>query len=223
MFYKSKHDTSATVDKQYRQLYDSVYRALYDSLGLLFRNKLVKNFKESPVSDDIVLAVAYAQLKEAIPILKNDLLSTGKHYINPAVAELALARLGDTLYVNKLVRQHFAYPKTNDAFLKFDYYLSDFKALETIGTQKSISLLSDWLDTTLKALNNHYPNPELFYVSGYVVASIRDLIQNKSFHEGFAKVPNSALLDENSESATAEVIMYVKNWMIANKGKYEFD
>jgi hypothetical protein len=91
-----------------------------------------------------------------------------------------------------------------------------------IGTQESIFLLHEWLDTA-SVYNTSYDGSEIYeYTAGHFVSKIHWLLQNKNFHDGFNNLTKHPYYSIYEGFATKEQIIYTKEWLIKNKGKYEF-
>ena len=66
--------------------FDSTYHFIYDSMAIAYKKDIERKTRENNVYDEVVISAAFAQIKEVIPILKTDLMSTSKHYFNKAAS-----------------------------------------------------------------------------------------------------------------------------------------
>lgn len=224
----AKKDTSKSISKQYLKLHDSLYRVIYDSMANSFKKEIGARIKQSTVPDEIVLSTATCKVTEAIPILKNS-LATGDRKHNKDAVELALAGLGLSEYQELFYKKHELYiqnfrAKKGYVSEHWSNLMSDCNAMELISTQKSTYLLHEWLDTSYTYnANSEGSSINKQYVGGIAVYIILRLVQNKDLHEAFNKLPKSLgfLLPEDG-FVTEEQLLFVKKWLIENKGKYQF-
>ena len=217
-------DEAKRVSAQYSVLYDSIYRKLYDSAALEFRLAKKQELKEASVPDEIVLLASVANLFEAVPILKQD-INADKHYFNSEAAELALAGLGDTSTISKFIANHLVYVKRDEWI--GEEMLKDITALGLlIGTQESFSFLSDWMDTSRYYVRFSEPkfiSPRKLQSAGLMPIILASL-KNKNFIDEYRKLnPSNQPIDYYDDNhVTKEHVLFVKNWLISNKGRYEF-
>jgi hypothetical protein len=218
-------DTIFKVARESHGYFDSALHYVYDSMGLDFKKKFEKQLREAPIPTEIVLTAAVLKIKEAIPIIKSDLAAT-THYIDTTAAELALAGLGDENLQKKYYKNRFP-----------DYGFNDFINLAyVIGNQESVSKLASYFDTTKFNYYSTEDGPDTshkVFLAEEIVTVIFGLIKNKDFINGYLKQP--LFKDKNGETPSfilntiigsfqsKEQINYVKEWLIANKGKYELD
>lgn len=231
---KSQFDTTLRFSKEYYRIYDSVYQHIYDSMLLNYKKNKELKIKENIVNDKIVIAAGVIKLKKAIPILKNDIASAGKHFFSKEAAEIALAGLGDTLLQRKYIQQHDEYVKqaiTYSGSLRSSGQIlwKDFLTLALIiQTQESISKLADWLDTAITYRGGsgdegeHAPR---YFTGAELIPNILWFIKNKSLKDEYIKLPMKPGYDSYYDyyGITAEQMLFVREWLIKNKGKYEFN
>ncbi len=215
------------VSIKYRVVYDSVYRRMYDSAVNIFKSVKEQEIKEAPVQDEILFFVSLANLKEAIPIIKREMKSGYKPPFDVETAEIALAGLGESEYLAKVLKRHQDYVKRR--IWISEEMVKDATALETIiETQESMALMADWMDTThtyqqASEVRND-PNAVVRYQSAGLVPNLLTVIKNKDFIEGYQKVQptNQPVNYMDDYNVTKEHILFIRNWLLANKGKYEF-
>lgn len=213
MYELAKQDTSKNISKQYLQLHDSLYKTIYDSMANAFKKDIAERIRQSIVPDEIVLSVATANIKEAIPILKQS-LATGDRKHNKATAELALARLGDKELQKKIINECKYNSALNDDDLEREM-IAKLPKLIFIKTQESIFEIHNYMDTTKQSATTSGRNPEYAYCSRFVMPYLLGTLSNKDFINKFIGVDIYTLNDKN-------LVLFVKKWLIKNKGKYEF-
>ncbi len=205
--------------------FDSTLHFVYDSMGLDFKRDFERQLRNTPVPSEILLTAAALKIKEAIPIIKKDLASTF-HFMDTSAAELALAGLGDESLQKKYYKNRIPDGGFND-FINLAY---------VIGNQESISKLVSYFDTTKYNFYSTEDGPDTthrVYLAEDVITVIFGLIKNKDFIDGYLKqslfknkygqTPSYILNTINGAFLTKEQIIYVRNWLIANRGKYELD
>ena len=229
IFSKSRSDTSVTLSGAYHHIYDSVYKSVYQNLAFPYKEGIKKGILEEMVPNEIVMAVAFAQIQEAIPLLKADLISTTKHYFDKNKTELALAKFGDKIYLKQIYKNHYDAIKDTINLKTESAKGNDIYNMFILNTQKSVATIADWIDTSYKikevSRSFHSSRPVKYIFSSYsIVYEVMKIIKNEDFYIGFNKLQGDKYLaDRDFESITAEQLMYIKNWLIKNKGKYELD
>lgn len=209
--------------------YGEKYVQSYDNVTKTFRDILERRIKEWSVEDWDMITIAWLGYKEAIPLLKEQLRradSTGNLSCKEG-AEIALAKLGDSASLQKVLT-------INEERLK--NYLpqnnfSDIAAkLYFIGTQESIFRISRLMDTTKRFASNVEDDKNLngYASSTFLFDQLLRVLDNKSLHSIFANLKKgenaSDVYRENRDGIKpAETIIKVRDWLIANKGKYEIN
>jgi hypothetical protein len=225
---KGIKDTVINLSLNRRIYFDSAFHLVYDSFQIAFKKDIAERIRQSIVPDEIVLATATCKIINAIPVLKNS-LATGDRKHNKNVAELALAGLGEPYFQELFFKEHDLFIKkfkSKEGLVSNHWtnLLFDSKVMEIMSTQKSIYLLHEWLDTSYTYnANSEGTSINKQYVGGSIVYTILRIVQNKDLHEGFNLLPNlyDFLLPQDG-FVTNEQVLFVKNWLIKNKGKYKF-
>jgi hypothetical protein len=223
---KGLKDSVLLYSMKRRIYFDSAYHLLYDSSYKIYKNEIEKQILKTPVREDIVLACAFADIKESKQILIDDINLTKDNKYDKLTAFLALAKLGDTSYQNYFLKKHKEYQKNAISILgdnpTFDI---DFKNLTIIGTQNSVYAISDWLDTAYVFEAKKRKGLDIIttkiYASNYVVFSLYSILQNKEFHDGLKKYAESINIEDDWGSLPVKVILFTKEWLRNNRGKYE--
>jgi hypothetical protein len=164
------------------------------------------------VHESVIKAVALLGYKEAISILKNALKDTVGYFDKPTV-ELALAKLNDKFYLNK-VMQECKYDNTLNDYAWEDDFQLKLKKLMFLESAESIYQLHQWLDTS--KTREISSSGAIGKAAGYALAFLQEAIENEDFKritEGIDVI----------SSATDDVILRAKKWWIANKGKYRIN
>ena len=178
------------------------------------------------VPDEIILNLGTAKIKEAIPLLKNILITNNRSYANLEAVEKALAALGDSMYIKKILKKHKDY--INKEIWQGAYLNDDLFSLHVIlRSQESYYLISDWLDTTRtyrEFSETGDTTTPIRYTSAFIVSGLLSTLKNKDLISGFKNLYQAEIkkIEFDEYSITPKLILYVKNWLIANKGKYEF-
>jgi hypothetical protein len=216
----------------YMQMYfDSVYHYVYDSMATAFKKNIERHIREIMVPDEIVITASMLRVKEAIAIIKAD-LEASRHFIKPDVAELALAGFGDTQLQQKYFKKHKHY-LTNQQEKERD----DFIALAyVIQTQESIALLADWENPSTfryyQLSTTGIDSTRKIYQGGFLMASILGFIKNKDLKEGYIELskkygewgkPTNDPVYYDDQCLSSQQILFVRDWLMANKGKYIYD
>lgn len=220
-------DTSRSLKNDYRFLYDSVYNSVYDSMANEYIKSEEQNIRSSIVKTPDVLLLSAARIKliEAIPLLKQDLVRIEPYY-NRETVEITLAALGDTTYLKKMYAKHTRYVAQKE--WKENDVITDINTMQLINTQESIAQIADWIDTTRKPRRDCVAGCPFVYPSAKWLSAL--FFQDSAFKAGFLKQPMLSGIPGTPDDLyydpsliTKEQIQYVKEWMLANKGKYELD
>lgn len=194
---------------------DTLHDMAIDSVNKLMRLDQIAQMKKNKyffVSENLVLAAGYINLREAIPILRKALLDS-EHY-NTQSIELALSRMGDKTLQEKIIKRCAYKPEINGKEW-VDYYRNIIaRNLIFMSTQESIFKLNEWLDTI--KIYNPLSNGDRYSKSAIVV--IRDLkkiILNPTFQQAMMRFPNSIAGFQDND-----FILFCKSWLIKNKGSY---
>ena len=137
-----------------------------------------------------------------------------------------MAALGDSTYVRKVFERHYEY--NSHPVWMANEVLVDYRALISIRTQESYALVADWIDTSKTFLSyseiENDPDRKTLYFSSGIIPSILTCLKNSNLFEGYKKFnpPNKSINYSADYDVTKEHLVFVKNWLIANKGKYEF-
>jgi hypothetical protein len=192
---------------------DTLYKKTVDSIIKCFKEYHKREFLKNnylAVDASILRTVAYLNLKEAIPIIKKYL-----HSYNLGVAELCLARLGSRELQNKIIKGN----TVNNTLIHDDWlndFESKFKILTFINTRESIYQLHAWIDTTHRFTVSSSGGEG--WAAYRVIAYLKEVIMNPDFQ----------LLTKNIDGlgfcpCSANDVLNVKAWMIANRNKYELN
>ena len=212
-FYRIE-ERSKAVSKGNDSLYKHAKDSIIKKIKLENYNTLLKS-NAFRVNDGIILTVANLYYYEAIPILKKA-LEDSIHY-NKTVTELALARLGNTKFQDKIISQCI-YKNELEGSEWINYYNYIASKLLFIATQESIYKLNEWLDTSKMS---HYrtigsgPDTKNAYD---VIIDLKNVILNRDFQE-----KTEGIGDEAVGQKANEPILYCKEWLIKNKGRYEIN
>jgi hypothetical protein len=196
---------------------DSIFRVSKDSIKNYWINDYKKNMKEyNGLSSDgsIIQAVAYLDLKEAVPLLQKYYPSTDSRLI-----KTALARLGDKVLQKEILKSCLPDTSLNG----WDWIIDLQKKGETlsfIGTQESIFIFSNWLDTTKRYYRSHHSKQKR-NVANQVLLFLKPIILNEDF-QGILKLTFPDVSDlYDCEYDNTFFLLRCKNWLIKNKGKYK--
>jgi hypothetical protein len=197
------------------------YQKIKDSLTSIEISRVKERTKQLRINDFIILLVGWLDMQEAIPVLRSA-LNDGKLYNNELV-RLALARLLVEPYYSEALKKYSSRGtliingiRINDPIRE---YYEKAPKLIYIATQESIFAITDWFNRKEKVSPESHDD-RLFSVAIYPTQSFIYLIDNESFQKNFTKEKRAVFLPS---SITKSDIEFVKKWMLANKGKYEFD
>lgn len=127
---------------------DSLYQVILDSMKMHYSNYDLKNaikYGLFNVPNSILYSVALLYMHEAVPIIRKNL----QHY-NRNVAELCLARLGDTALQAKILRESAYTPGITDGNAWLNELNIKIPRLAFLRHQEGIYEIRNWLDTTVK-------------------------------------------------------------------------
>lgn len=220
------HDTIVNKVGYYAMDFDSLYHAYYDSLKLIYRDEVRAKIGERSIikiPDEIVLSVAIAQIKEAIPTIKEDLNKRIKRFDTNA-SYLALAILGDTFFLSKVYEQHYQRLKRKDLTNEDLHY--DIRTSTYLYTQKSVSLMLDWLDTTFVIKNfSSHPEFEKYeparFVGSRIIPILVRFIKNENFNTEYLKFwQGKPYID--FDDVDERHIQFIRNWIKKQGKKFKF-
>lgn len=210
-----------------RKLYfDSAFHFVYDSIALNYKQLIKHKLLNNKIPDEIILATATAKMYNAIPILMKDITDSSNYRIDFKVAEIALAGLGVKKYQQKFMNlykkyyQHDLKGNFNAVYPFSKTALNGDQIMMIIGTQESVSLLAFGIDTSSAFKIKYNKNSPERIIPADPVNLILWFIKNNSLKAGFQKQPAG---DVYKNEASPEQVLFVKKWLAANKGKYEFD
>ncbi len=189
---------------------DSIYKAIRDSYAIEVKKKLVPEMR---VLDEVVYAVGQMDIKEAIPQLRKALYDT-LHYDIESV-ELALARLGDKELETRILNRYKYNPKLKgqDWVTEFGWAYGKYTY---IASQESYYCYHEWLDTS-KMYNQLDDNYKADVKCAYnVILRMYYWILNEDLHN-YLQINFKFPYETTTNN---ELILYCRNWLIANKGKY---
>lgn len=173
-------------------------------------DSLVNTYKIDP---GLTLLPAKLDLQAALPFLEAALKDT-VHYHRHFV-ELALARLGNKAVGHRLIEQ-----MNNNTALNGGEWLADASKKVTklmfIASQESIAKVAAFLDTSKIRLKTAHGGIVKNAVE--IVWFLSNLIQNKEFqsHANWIEAYNFEQIDD-------KMILYCRDWLLKNKGKYEIN
>jgi len=192
---------------------DSLYRVIYDSLIkknwlYIFQYRVQNGLFNVPNS--ILYSVAMLYMYEAVPIIRKNI----QHY-NRNVAELCLARLGDTALQAKILRENVYTTEVISGIKWIEDFYKQFSKYAFIRSQEGMYQTHNMLDTTV----NISRVSAAFDSGAYeVVRSLKCVIQNPDFQE---LIKNKTEYECDNCSFSGTLIMQVKEWLINNRGKYQ--
>ena len=203
--YKSYREVNAEkISKSKKMPYE---RAL-DSIKATQVNEIRKFVESKPVSNKIVLLVAWLNMKEAIPVLV-DALKKPVHY-NKEVVELSLARLNVEPYHSDCVRRYGGKKRINDDALS-DFFLKAYRLLY-IGSAESINtVIKNWLYRDDK-VQPYADDPLTIPIANYLVFELTDFIVNTDFRENY---PEGFFV--SPASVKKEQLNSIRSWIKQNK------
>jgi hypothetical protein len=214
-FLKMHYDENAKeLAKKKAKGNDSIYTAVYDSFESAIRKKLMPKMF---VLDEVVYSIGQLDMKEAIPMLKKALQDSQHYYIESVV--LALARLGDKQMESKIL-ESLKYDSTLNGNRWLTRYNQVYDQLVYIASQESMFCFHEWLDTSkvYDQVSDYESYPPTTKNAFNVVSAFRyaNLIMNEDF-VAYLKANTKFPLHATTNN---EIILYCKNWLIENKGKY---
>ena len=195
---------------------DSIFKVAKDSIINLRKVDYINEKDYNPINGvdgSILQAVSYLDIKEAVPILRKYFKS-----YNIDLTKLSLARLGDKGYQKEIIMNSMP-----DTSLYEWKWIEDLKnkgaKLSFIGTQESIYAYSHWIDTSKMWHQSHHSQG--VKAANQVLIFLKDIILNEDFQTKFKYTfpERSELYDANYDNI--DILMYCKNWLIKNKGKYK--
>jgi len=190
---------------------DSLYNVILDSLLHRYSSKqLSDNIKYGlfNVRNSILYSVAMLYMYEAVPIIRKNM----QHY-NRDVAELCLARLGDTALQAKILRENVYTPGITNGRAWINNLDVKLARLAFLRHQEGIYEIRNWLDTTI---TYRFIEGKKSWAAYHVIKGLSLIIENKDF---------KALIDDDEMDKSfcpcnGAALMRVKQWLIDNKGKY---
>jgi len=190
---------------------DSLYNVILDSLLHRYSSKqLSDNIKYGlfNVRNSILYSVAMLYMYEAVPIIRKNI----QHY-NRNVAELCLARLGDTALQAKILRENVYTGGNIEGKAWLNNLNQQFPRLAFLRQQEGIYEMRNWLDTTI---TYRFVEGKISWAAYHVIRRLSLIIENKDF---------KALIDDDDMDKSfcpcnGAALMRVKQWLIDNKGKY---
>jgi hypothetical protein len=185
------------------------------ALSILIKNHLTK------INPDIVYLIGSLDIKKAIPNLKLYLKDTIQYDKLPL--QIALARLGDSAFQKFILNSDLVrYDNKIDDREWFELYMRKTSILYYINTQESIYSVSNWLDTSKNFCTLAHGCGNI-KASNFVVDDLCKIIKNEDFRNGINSILSIKRKDffnwENDLSI--KVILFCKNWLQLNKGKYD--
>ena len=195
---------------------DSLFKVSRDSIANYWKNEYKKEMKEyTGLSTDasVLQAVAYLDMKESVPVIKKYFTS-----YNLDIAKLALARLGNKTYQKEIIKSCLANENLND-WEWIENLQKKAPTLSFIGTQESIYAYNYWIDTS-KIWHQSFHSSGV-KAANYVLIFLKDIILNEDFQTKLKiTFPEMSVLYDTDYNNT-EILIYCKNWLIKNKGKYK--
>jgi hypothetical protein len=190
---------------------DSIYIHVKDSIETEIRKNELKYDIEYNnilnVSEGIILAIGWLNMKETIPFLRDSALNS-KYYDKVSV-ELALARMGDKKLQKKII-----VACRNTFNIKEDFvndYNNKFRKLVYIGTQESLYQLHEFIDTSKYIPLNS---------KGTMTSFALKIVQNFKIVFGNDEINKLIKLTGDEYDYDTKSILAIKQWIIKNKGKY---
>jgi hypothetical protein len=162
------------------------------------------------VYDELLLAVGYLEIKQAIPILEKALLDT-IHY-NSWIVNVVLSRFGNK-NSQKYVINSINYDSSLNGSNWINEYHKQTRYLLYIATQSSIFKLHSWLDTT-KTFNPFSEGNRSSHCSSILVYTLKRIILNTDFQTRLKNLP------DDFSFYNSDIILYCRDWLLKNKGKY---
>ncbi len=208
--------------------YDTVMLIVNKEVQQRFLQEVNNEINNRGVDPEVIKTVAWLDMKELIPFLKVKLLGNTNQYDREAVG-LALARLGDTTYENyfsnyknQVIRQ-----STNIDYQDWrSIYQKSFEELAYIATQKSVFHIYEWMDTIRRTAYiiacGQEPDNNTEFISTSLINKLRSFINNADFKKIAEKLyyNNPGKSEPIFLRSKPELIIDIRNWLIANKGRY---
>ncbi len=207
------HKNTYNIEKRARDIAsgdDSLYKKAVDSIALKINRGVLTELEAGDgfvVDPLLVITAARINLREAIPLLQRSLKDT-VHY-RRWYTELALARLGDKALQRKLIAA-CAYSQSLNGTDWRRIFFDVFKKMSFIGTQESLYQLHQWIDTT--GTYEEIDDRPGVKCGNLAVLVMQDVFLNDEFKALIKGISTSSKSDQQ--------LMAVKQWIIANKGKY---
>gem|GEM_PF-2863980 len=199
---------------------DSIYKVVIDSIRKDFVETNFKSKKQNifKVNPGLILLAGSLNIKEAIPILSEG-VKEREHYDSISL-ELALAKLGDKVFENKIVTSCSYTGNFRKNYID-DYMFIIRPKLFYLATQQSIFKLNEWLDTS--QLYASVPGKKQKARFAYLIlADLKNIILNPDFAILAKDIPNY-WSPSDPICFTDEPILKCKNWLKKNKGKYKIN
>jgi hypothetical protein len=199
------------ISRQISKGNDSIYLATKDSIEVATKQNEFKYDKEYNnifnVSEGIVLAIGWLNMKETIPFLRDSALNS-KYYDKPSV-ELALARMGNKKLQKKIFNSCLNYSTNKEDFVSD--FNNNYRKLIYIGTQESLFYIHEFIDTS-----KYFPiNSE-----GAMTSFALKVVQNLKTVFGNDEINKLISQTGDEWNYNVKVILAIKQWIIKNKGKY---
>jgi hypothetical protein len=200
---------------------DSLFKVSLDSIQSAVKSETLNEMHRNgifAVPGRLFQIAGMLQIKEVIPILRKGL--TDKQHYDSVYAELALARLGDKSLQLKIINSCTnKFP--SDSVYNFEnwYTYQVAPKLLYLATQESVYKLNEWLDTVnlYRSVVGRKPNTKWAYK---VIADLKHLILNKDFQKIVKDFSDDWDITYNLDNGP---ILYCKNWLIKNRGKYKIN
>lgn len=221
----SKGDTSKTMIGEYKRVWDSIYQKTYADKKAVFETEYKEQLKKSRINDDVIRLCGYLFIKESEKKLLKALESP--RIYSTDVIESSLARIGVKRFQEKIFarHRHLVDSLKNLRLKQYSVLLpgfyEDFVNLSFIGTQQSISLLADWMDTTFRV--KYFGDGPANSFLGEAISRYKliQLIQNEDFISIFHDRKTNYTL--NGLEINAAVLNRMREWLIKNKGNYKIN
>jgi hypothetical protein len=196
---------------------DSLYKVSYDSIKKTIKTTAYSEINYG-INNDIVYGVAYAYIKEAIPILQKAIKNPA--YFNTNAVELALARFGDKKLQEKIIDKCKNKAEINGHEWLNEFLFGDAEKLLFISSQGSICKINEWMDTSkiMYYRQTDISKTKRYKAAMFIISILKRAINNVDFQKLTESFNYEAKDDVNNL-----LILNCKNWLLKNKGKYKIN
>jgi predicted transposase YbfD/YdcC len=211
-FYKNFRESNA---QRLSKKYNTDYKKNLDSIENRQIQEIKDSYKQERIDNNLILSVAWLDMQEAIPVLKNALQNT-KQY-NSEKVRLSLARLKVEPYYSEAIKFYSAKQRNQYGDFEtnpiYDYYQRS-RSLLFICTIESVEVASQWLKVT-KKVNMISDGERMTSIANFAVIDLSEMILNKDFR----KICYPEKFQETADAVKPKELEFCKNWILVNKNK----